>query len=410
MSGPDRDTVLASLDAGAVASHLGIKGVFRGRWMRSHRCALLDHSSDAFGLARDGRWHCWSCDDGGDLLKLLALGAGLDIRNDFRAVLDIAAQIAGVDAEDDFGAPTRPPAKARPPEPPQIPAKIRVEIARKRAQWVWDSLVDPATKPRSGVRPYLVSRGLDVDAVLAQEKIHETPLRCSPEQAALKPELERLCKMFAVPGFAVAVRSPKDGALVDVRIRRYEPQGEQPKIVGMLGGVTTLAADNQRARELIGCYGFPHRIDHDLVVVVEGLADYLSALCVWPNACVLGAVDAGSMALVVGVAADALAARDATSRILIVEQNDGAPRERNGKMLAQAADRSVNEDVNSAAKVAIRKLGARRVGWLFCWNVKAEDDFGGGGEPVKDLNDLLRYGYNPAAMAQWWSDLGELDA
>ena len=70
----DKDIVLASLRASDVAAHYGITGPWRGRWMRSSRCAVADHGSDAFGISQDGKWHCWACDTGGDLLKLIAIG------------------------------------------------------------------------------------------------------------------------------------------------------------------------------------------------------------------------------------------------------------------------------------------------------------------------------------------------
>jgi hypothetical protein len=202
--------------------------------------------------------------------------------------------------------------------------------------------------------------------------------------------LARLVKSFSIPGLAIPVRAVDDGRLVDIRIRRFEPREGQPKIVGMLGGVTVGPPERGRVRTLVGCYGHPEHIDpgaSNLVVVVEGALDYLTALCVWPEAQVLGAVDAGSLSLVARHAAMGLAGFP-NARILIVEQNDGE---------GAAADRSVNEDPNSAGKEAIRILGPKRVGWLFC-----EDD----GDPkVKDLNDLVKNGRDCAAMVRWWVDL-----
>src|SRR5678816_2262170 len=99
----DRETVLAHLRPGDVAHHIGIAGTWRGRWLRSRRCATADHSSDAFGLSQEGYWHCWACDTGGDLLALVAAAENLDLRADFPRVLEIAAAIAGVETSEDWG-------------------------------------------------------------------------------------------------------------------------------------------------------------------------------------------------------------------------------------------------------------------------------------------------------------------
>lgn len=375
--------------------------------MRSSRCGATDHSSDAFGLARDGKWHCWACDSGGDLLKLLALGEGLDIRSDFSRVLELAAKIAGVDDEEDFGGvpAAKPAPRERPPAPPVVPLADRITLARRRAAWVWPRLCARSDIRFSGADIYLAEkRLLDPAAVRAREEIRDTPMRCSAEEAGKHPDLKRLAGSFSVPGMAIPVRSPIDGALVDIRIRRLEPRTlpdgtEQPKIVGMLGGVTTGPAETGQARTLVGCYGRPHAIDSDLVIVVEGMVDYLTALVAWPNADVLGAVDAGSMALVAGHAARALAARDDESRLVIVEQND-APNKRGER----AADRTVNEDPNAATKVATRILGPRRLGWLFCdYEIRGEP----GAVRLKDLNDLYRA--RAPLVPTWWTDLGGTD-
>jgi hypothetical protein len=239
-------------------------------------------------------------------------------------------------------------------------------------------------------------RHLDPVAIRKLEELRETPMKLTPEQSAKSPDLKSLAFLFATPGIAIPVRHVDDGALVDIRIRRYEPREGQPKIIGMLGGVTTGAAEGGRPRQLIGCYGNPHCIDPGpsrTVVVCEGAMDYLTGLCVWPDAQILGAVDAGSLALVAGHAARGLADYPG-GRLLIVEQNDGA---------GAAADRSVNEDVNAASKRAISILGPKRVGWLFCGppaGVPPESTV-----PCKDLNDLVRAGVRAQDLVRWWNDV-----
>ena len=50
----------------------------------------------------DGRiaWKCFSCSASGDVLSLIACANGLDVRGDFGRVLEIAAEMAGVELED----------------------------------------------------------------------------------------------------------------------------------------------------------------------------------------------------------------------------------------------------------------------------------------------------------------------
>ena len=409
-----RDEVVAALRAEDVANHIGIKGAWRGRWMRSRSCAETDHGSECFALAQHGRWHCHSCDKGGDLLHLLALSEGLDIKDDFGKVLEIAAGIAGIDTGggDMFGiGPTRPTPKARPEPPPLAPLPERVALAKKRAAWVWDRLY---TADRWAIPDaYLKMRGLDPKAVMAREEIRATPmqipreLRTRIEERApdISPELRTLWWTMGVRkgtlSIAVPVRCVTDGKFVDVRLRRVEPEEGQPKIIGMIGNVTVAPAERGKMRQLVGCYGNPHSIDSDHVVIVEGALDYLTALQVWPNAQVLGAVEAGTLALVTAHAAHALAWRDSTSRLTIVEQCDPPRQLKDGRIVPGAADASINEDPNAATKVAVRLLGhPRRVGWLFCDMAGELVD----GKPVKDLNDLVRAGADIAGMHRWWTD------
>jgi hypothetical protein len=409
-----RDDVVAALTAEEVVRHLGIKGTWRGRWMRSRRCGETDHDSLAFGIARDGHWHCHSCDKGGDLLMLLALSEGLSAKDDFPKVLELAAGIAGVEASpggDLFGlGPTRPTPRPRPEMPELPPLAERVALAKRRAAWAWERL-QPSD---SGIaHAYLKSRGLDPAVVLSREPVRSTPLSISKELRAqiderapnVSPELRTLWWTMGTRkgtlSIVFPVRSSVDGALVDLRARRLEPAEGQPKIIGMVGGVTEAPAERGKTRQLIGCYGHPHAIDADHVVLVEGALDYATALQVWPEAQVVGAVNAGSLALVAAHVAAALASRDSTSRLTIVEQCDPPRQLKDGRVVAGAADASINEDPNAATKVALRLLGhPNRVGWLFCDMAGVTVD----GKPVKDLNDLVRAGVDVRGLHRWWSD------
>lgn len=415
MSQVKRDDVVSALRAEDVAAHLGIKGQWRGRWMRSSRCGETDHESEAFALSRDGRWHCHSCDKGGDLLHLLALGEGLNIKDDFSRVLEFAAGIAGIDVEpagDMFGiGPSKPAPRPRVEMAPLAPLHERLALAKRRAAWTWERLHD--REHTEVPDAYLRSRGLNPEVVLAREDVRSTPLRIDAPLRALienpasdvSPGLRTLWWTLGMRrsslSIVVPVRSCRDGQLVDLRARRLEPAEGQPKIIGMLGGLTEAAAERGKTRQLIGCYGHPESIDSDHVVIVEGAMDYLTALQVWPNAHVLGAVNAGSLSIVTAHAAAALAANGSESRLTIVEQCDPPRQLKDGRIVPGAADASINEDPNAATKVALRLLGhPSRVGWLFCQLSGAILD----GKPVKDLNDLVRVGADIAGMHRWWSD------
>lgn len=370
----DRDTVVAALRAEDVAQHYGIKGVWRGRWMRSRQCGATDHPTDAMGISRDGRWHCHACDDGGDLLKLIAIAERVDVRNDFSRVLELAAGIAGIVPDDDFGGgkPTPPP---RAPVAPEIPIGVRLQLARRRAEWVWSKLF---TTSGSVIATYLGERGiLEPGDVLSREELRMTPAKIPSDLIAKSEDLRRLAHMFGPPGVAVPVRSPIDGAMVDIRVRRIDPAPDKPKIVGMLGGVV------RERDELHGCYGRPHDPrDYDRAIIVEGLADYLTALMLWPDAWVLGATDAGCYPLVARFAARTLASRGGGDVVLVAQRDFvGTDDEYKAKTEVGKANRSgaADRSVDEASKNVMSILGTRGVAWVEC-------------APHKDLNDRFRAG------------------
>lgn len=428
MSRLDRAEVLAALTAEDVADALGIcaRGDqrWRGRWCRSRSCARTHHNSVCFAIARDGMWHCHSCDEGGDLLDLIAASIGVDARAAFPDVLAAAAAIAGVDAcpPDPFQD-ARPARAARPRPPPLAPLAERIDAAARRAAWAWERLYRP--EEFSLIRTYLDLRGVDAAAVLARDTVRATPLRLqAPLRAAIDARDPRvtddLRTLWWTMGsrrgtlsIVVPVRGVDTGAFLDLRARRIEPEPGQPKIIGMVGGVTADAAQPGKPRRLVACYGHPHAIELAHVVVVEGLMDYLTALMVWPHAQILGAVEAGSLSLVAGWAARALAGRGDACQLTIVEQAD--PRRLNhktGQLVAGAADAAINEDPNAATKVAVRHLGAGRLAWLFCEGPGDDGVIGTPraalGGPIKDLNDLVRSGCDPAAMVVRWTDIGDV--
>lgn len=315
----DRAAVRDALTPELVAAHYGIEGRWLGKWMRSRQCPITVHASQAFGISRDGMWHCWSCDQGGDLLDLVAAGEALDIKREFGDVLEVAAAIAGVVDEDSFGAATP---KPRAPRPAVVEDRAqRISIARIRAKWLWLRL-DPRLVPMgkrddAGEGPeYLRRRGLDpMDLARMGESIRFAPAQINPIELAGREELQKTRAMFAPPAVCLPVRSIIDNELTDVRTRRLRPREGEPKILGMPGGVTWPDG------ELAGCYGRPASLGLGDVILVEGWADYLAARLAWPEEDVLGAVDAGQLRAVAGFAAAHCA--DVGSRLVMLVHHDG---------------------------------------------------------------------------------------
>ncbi len=369
--GVTKEAVLEALRAEDVATHYGIKGRWHGRWMRSRRCATTDHSADAFGLARDGKWHCWSCDTGGDLLKLIAVAEGIDSRNDFPKLLEIAAGIAGVVSDDDFGG-GKPGGRVVPAGlPPVDPVEKRLEVARRRAAWLWDRLgpLDRVGAIYAGDRGILFH-----DGERSMAHVRSTPLRVTREQIEKSEDLKRVASAFGPMGIAIPVRSPIDGALVDVRVRRIEPQEGKPKIMGMLGGVVREGPD------LHGCYGNPHNLSSDTIIVVEGLFDYLTACVLWPHADVLGATDAGCYPLVARLAARTVKTQRAGVVVLVAQRDEATD---DAGYVAAAKNGAGDRAVDEATKNVIAMLGSRGCAWVEC------------GPRWKDLNEMYIAGEKP---------------
>ena len=366
----DKDAVISRLTPDAVAAQYGVLGRWSGRWLRSKRCPASTHGTDAFGLSRDGKWHCHACDEGGgDLLSLVAAFEGLDCRNDFPAVLEVAAAIAGVDVEEDFEAAPRKPTHRPAPASTIAPLAQRVEVAVARAAWIWNLLDSNLER----VRRAIGWRGID----LTPKTEREVRLLGFLRQPTMDPEMGRVVhRIFASsPGWGIAVRHIEMGALCDVRARRFEPAEGEPKILGMPGSVTV---DSRRdgGADLVACYGRPHELGAATVVVAEGWADYLTAAWRWPAADVLGSVDAGQYPLVAGFAARYLAERGGGRLVLVVQDDTREP-----DFGEVAREGAAEKAVNLASKRAIALLGPEAVSWIECarWG-------------VKDLNDIATAG------------------
>jgi hypothetical protein len=95
----DKDQVLSALTPEMVLSHFAIDYRRAGAELRFQICPECGPRSRADTISVNratGRWRDLAHDCAGDLLAMVALFAGVDIRRDFARVLVVAADIAGV--------------------------------------------------------------------------------------------------------------------------------------------------------------------------------------------------------------------------------------------------------------------------------------------------------------------------
>jgi hypothetical protein len=317
------------LDKDAVASALTAERVFdafsidrkrsAGQW-RIQTCPECGPRTrrDAVTVSDDGKWHCKAHGCRGDVFSMVAGFSGLDCARDFPTVLKRAADIAGVDGELDEAAAARMAAQRKERERSEFVKRMK---ATAIAQEIWGRL-SPTPTPKE--RAYLESRKLESVAGL---------MRFGRESIC--------CPLYDI-----------DGVIVNVVARMIEDYVE-PKIRGLAHCST------------MGSFGDPTKIDSAAgarrIIVVEGLADYLSASHLWPGNLVLGSHGCSLLGHVGGLAGT-IAARDGRG-ILIVPHNDQAGR----KWSRIAADAAIVAGV-SPDDVEFYEL---------------EDRF-------KDLNDYLR--------------------
>jgi hypothetical protein len=95
----EKDAVLAALTPERVLEHFSIDYRRAGAELRFQICPECGPRSRADTVSVNratGRWRDLAHDCAGDLLAMVALFAGVDIRRDFARVLVVAADIAGV--------------------------------------------------------------------------------------------------------------------------------------------------------------------------------------------------------------------------------------------------------------------------------------------------------------------------
>ncbi|MBE7449181.1 MAG: toprim domain-containing protein [Kofleriaceae bacterium] len=338
----DADDVRAALTRELVVQHVNLE--VRGRpdgWWRGRKCpacgkAWRDLAGSGFCIGTRG-WTCKACTASGDLLDLLARLTGLEPRRDFRRVLALGAQLAGVSAADHDGTQAR----RRRDHTARDAARRRHEAndaharrrdARRRAGQLWPRLqVDhPAG------RAYLGHRGLDVDALIARGLIRFYSTGWRVGDATGDP--------------AVALHDG-DGELLNVVRRRIGL--DEPRTPGLRAAPTdgTLVGRLDQIQA---------RVD---VVITEGIVDTLTAALAWPASVVLGAHGAAQLSCVVAAAAPRV--RGWGGRLVLVPDPDPAGQD----AAVRAAEHALRAGMSMRRDLDVLELGghdlneAWRAGW-----------------------------------------------
>ena len=213
--------------------------------------------------------HCHgACGRSWDSLALVAAVQGLDVKADFRRVLEEAAAVAGVHL--DVLAPrVRAP---RPPPPPPPPPRYAAGVAD-----LWNRCGPVDADP--DVADYLCVRGLDPVAVAARDLARALPTDGpSPGWARCRGQT------WAESGHRLLTPAyDASGALRAVRATRVR-DGEGPKRLTP-GGTSTsgLVLACPAARLLLSGQGSASRI-----AITEGETDFLTACLAWPDLAVFG--------------------------------------------------------------------------------------------------------------------------
>lgn len=306
----------------------GHKARCEGRNLRLAICPACGGRDDAGVRVDSGTWHCFKCGARGDVFALLALLEGLDVKADFRQVVDRAASVGSV-------APIWPPPRAAPLHAPQDFAALWATLARRDARG----------------EAYLAGRGIPPAPLIEGDRVR-----------------------FTRGGYpAVPLYDLATGAMVGIQYRRTEPDAD-PKVRTLRGSAVKGAALGGRLADLD-----PDGVD--VALAVEGLPDVLAAIVAFPGCAVFGAPGVDFVPLVVA----ALAPRVLEVRgwlLLCVDddEHDQGPRAAGeGIRRARAAGLGLaprDAGPNVTPSLRLLSLGehhdladALRAGWRFQWPV-----------------------------------------
>ncbi len=286
-----------------------------------------------------GLWWCWACGEGGDLFEVIAIAHNKDIKRDFPLVLEIAADIAG-GALPGGGRGAAAPKVANADESTRSRRDAGNADAVAHAGVTWQRL---ARRSEVGETYLRRDRGLDVEVLLGRDVV----------------------RFFQQGDPALALRSLDGSACILNVVRRC--MAGRPKVLG-LRGCPNRGALVGAVSEL--CEG------RNVAVIVEGVADALTAALAWPQFVVLGAHGAGQMASVAASAAGRI--RALGGRLLLVPHAD--------------ADEA---GLGAGELAAVRAVDAARGAGLRL-DVDLElVDLG----DAKDLNEAWRRGWRPRPLA-----------
>ena len=257
----DSDDIREELRRGDIVAHYGWKMSAAGRWLRARECPSCGGgASEAFSIGAEG-YICHRCNARGDLIGLVALAEGLNVRRDFGLILERAAEIAGVEPEAvGLSAEERERrlwSRARERREAErkrsAEERARLERAARKASGIWEGL---GRFHREG-ESYMRARGLG--GLVGREDL----IRFDRLGTLRVPLYDKRGRIVNVPGRSLPGREPRPGQ----------------KIVNVFGCPT------------LGTFGrlgdVPKRSGD--VLILEGIADYLSALVLWPHRASLGA-------------------------------------------------------------------------------------------------------------------------
>ena len=280
----DAASIRALLTPAMVLDYFGVRRRGNAQWSVQFcpHCGQLKRGSLSVH-AETGLWKCHHCSSSGGLFDLVAGYAGIDPKADFQKALGVAATIAGVPhgVPDEEYAALLEAHRARRAEQSAAEAARR-ERVRARMPSIWSALTRRHVKGES----YLRERGIDPSALFDRDAV----------------------RYSAHGDPAVRLHDLATGTLTGIQYRMLS--GDK-KLLAHPGSQTAGAS-------LLGRLAQLERTR--VAVIVEGLADTLTALLVWPEAAVFGAAGAEQLETVGATVAAAVAQRGGI--LLIVPDND----------------------------------------------------------------------------------------
>lgn len=302
----------------------------RGKW----RCPSHGGTSLSLRRGRDAtlQVRCFGCDLSGDVFVLLAAVRGLDVRADFRSLLEEGAELAGLwHVVSELRDPSAPKvARPAPVPPPKAEEEERTYPAAEELAALWDDGIAPEDDEEAAAM--LVSRGLDPGRVEGT-----ACARVIRKDAALPRWARYGGRPWTSTGHRLVLPVFDDlGVMRSVRAWRVV-EGDSPKRLpptGHKAAGLVLACEIAQAM-LRGTYAPPR------VLVLEGEPDFLT----WASrpAFDCGAVITAMLGVVSGAWSEELAARVPSGARVIVRTHHDA----SGDKYAEA----VNETLRDRCKV-----------------------------------------------------------